>query len=182
MATVTGGGGLKAALEKIIKNVSKASSVEVGFAAGATYPDGTSVPLVAAIQEFGAPGKGIPPRPFFRNMVRSKSGAWPDQMLELLKANNYDTAKTMKQMGLIVQDQLQQSIIDMNAPALSEVTVMLRGMRRQKRFRDLPFHELIDTAIERVKAGKTNYGASTKPLVDTGVMLKSVTVRVNKGE
>ena len=29
--------------------------------------------------------------------------------------------------------------------------------------------------VERVAEGKTNYGASTKPLVDSGTLLRSVT-------
>ena len=67
MAAISGGDKLQRALDRIAKNLSKAASVEIGFAENATYPDGTSVALVAALNEFGT-GK-IPPRPFFRNMV-----------------------------------------------------------------------------------------------------------------
>ena len=66
--------------------------------------------------------------------------------------------------------ELQDSISEMNEPALSAVTVMLRGMRTAPQYKDRPFGELIAIAVERVKAGKTNYGASTKPLIDTGLM------------
>ena len=42
-----------------------ASSVEIGFLSGATYPSGVSVALVASVHEWGAPRRNIPPRPFF---------------------------------------------------------------------------------------------------------------------
>jgi hypothetical protein len=48
-----GGAKLKARLKEIEERLSKASSVKVGFLAGSTYPDGTSIPMVAATQEFG---------------------------------------------------------------------------------------------------------------------------------
>ncbi|CAK8737721.1 hypothetical protein SODG_004934 [Sodalis praecaptivus] len=38
--------------------------LKVGFAAGATYPDGTLVPVVAYTNEVGRPEKRQPPRPF----------------------------------------------------------------------------------------------------------------------
>lgn len=174
MATISGGDKLGAALRKIASNVSKASSVSVGFLEGSTEPDGTSIPMIAAIQEFGAPGVGIPPRPFFRTMIAKHSSEWPDAIKENLKTNNYDGLRTLNQIGSVIAGELQQSIVDTNDPALSPVTVMLRGMRKQKRYRDLPFGELITEARARVEAGKTSYGASTKPLVDSGSMLNSV--------
>jgi hypothetical protein len=48
-----GGEKLKAKLEEIAKQASKADSVNVGFLAGATYPNGTPVALIAATNEFG---------------------------------------------------------------------------------------------------------------------------------
>lgn len=54
MVTVTGGGALEKVLGKIAENVAKSSGVSVGFLADATYPDGTSVAMIAAVQEFGA--------------------------------------------------------------------------------------------------------------------------------
>jgi hypothetical protein len=56
MAALTGGDKLMAALEAIDNRLATAGtgpSVSAGFLAGGTYPDGTSIPMVAAIQEFG---------------------------------------------------------------------------------------------------------------------------------
>lgn len=49
-----GGDQMAKVLEDIRKRVEVASQVKVGFLEGATYPDGTPVAYVAAINEFGA--------------------------------------------------------------------------------------------------------------------------------
>lgn len=173
MATIKGGEKLAAALAKISQGVSKPATLSVGFLEGSTEPDGTSIPMIAAIQEFGAPKAQIPPRPYFRNMVAAKSPEWPKAVGGLLKDNDYDAEKTLGQTGEGIKGQLQQSIIDTMEPALSPVTVMLRGMKSNDQNLVVNL-TVVEEARARVAAGKTNYGASTKPLIDTGNMLNSV--------
>lgn len=127
MATIRGGEKLEAALKEIAAKASNASVVKVGFLANATYPDGTSVAMVAAINEYGAPGAGIPPRPFFRNMIAAKSGEWPRAIADLLKTNDYDAAKTLGQTGEAVKGQLAQSIVDTNTPPNAPSTIARKG-------------------------------------------------------
>lgn len=177
MATATGGDKLKAALADLAAKLSTASVVQVGFPEGATEADGTSIPMVAASQEYGT-GK-IPPRPFMRTTVSQHSGEWPDVLTAALQNNGFDAAKALATLGEVMKEQIQEAIIDLDAPALSEVTVMLRGMRSQARYQDMAFSDLINEAVARVAAGKTNYGASTKPLVDSGTMLGSVVAQVS---
>lgn len=124
---IKGGDKLATALAKISENVSKAAVLEVGFLEGATEPDGTSIPMIAAIQEFGAPKVGIPPRPFFRGMIAKHSGEWPDAVGKLLVANGYDAEKTLGQVGDGIAGQLKQSIIDTNSPPLAAATVKRKG-------------------------------------------------------
>lgn len=173
MAAIKGGDKLAAALAKISAGVSKPATLSVGFLAGSTEPDGTSIPMIAAIQEFGAPKAKIPPRPFFRNMVAAKSPSWPKAVGDLLKANDYDAEKTLGQTGEGIKGQLQQSIIDTYEPALSPVTVMLRGMRSNDQSLVVN-RTVVEQARARVAAGLTNYGASTKPLIDSGNLLNAV--------
>ena len=177
MATATGGDKMKAALANLAAKLSNASVVQVGFPEGSTEADGTSIPMIAAIQEYGS--AKIPPRPFMRNTVAEHSSEWPEILCTALQSNGYDAAKALGVLGEVMKNQIQQSIIDLDAPALSEVTVMLRGMRSQGRYRDMAFGNLIKEAVARVAAGKTNYGASTKPLVDSGTMLGSVVAEVS---
>jgi len=76
VAVLTGGGKLEGFLAGIGRRLASGDAVKVGFLEGSTYPDGTPTALVAAIQNFGAPARGIPPRPFFSNMVTAKSPGW----------------------------------------------------------------------------------------------------------
>jgi len=127
MATLKGGDKLTTALRKIAQGVDKAASVEIGFLEGATYPDGTPVAMVAAIQEFGAPSRNIPPRPFFRSMIAAKSGEWPSAVAGLLRTNDYDAEKTLDQTGAAIAGQLRQSIVDTNSPPLAQSTIDRKG-------------------------------------------------------
>jgi hypothetical protein len=131
MAQVKGGDKLAAALGAIAKKLERGGTVEVGFLSDATYPDGTRVAMVAAIQDFGAPSRGIPPRPFFRNMVADKSGGWPDAISENLKATGYDVDKTLGQVGEGIKGQLQQSIVDFSGAPLAPATVKRKGSDKQ---------------------------------------------------
>lgn len=174
---VEGGEKLAAYLAELSQKVSKKGSLSVGFFEGKTYPNGTSVAMVAAIQNFGAPKAGIPPRPFFSNMVRMKSGSWGPTLGNILRANDYDCARSLGLLGEEIAGDLRQSIIDTNSPALSPVTVMLRGMRANDPSLTVS-GKTVGEAARRVAEGKTNYGASAKPLVDQGILLNSVEYKV----
>ena len=52
MSTIKGGDKLKAALDKIAAKLEKGGTLKVGFLEGATAPDGQSIPLRAALNEF----------------------------------------------------------------------------------------------------------------------------------
>ncbi len=146
MATINGGSKLDQKLRDITKLMSNASSVKVGFLAESKYQDGKPVAMIAAIQDYGAPSVGIPPRPFFRNMVAAKKEEWPAAIAALLKANGYDALRTLQQTGEAISGQLRQSIVDTNEPPLAESTIRRKGF--------------------------------SKPLVDTGHMLNSVSYEV----
>lgn len=173
MVTISGGDLMEAHLAEISKNAQNAAEVQVGFLSDATYDDGTPVAMVAAIQEFGAPRAGIPPRPFFRNMIAEKSDSWPKAIGDLLVKNNYDAHKTLAIAGMAIENQLQSSIVALMTPALSPTTIMLRKMRQEDP--DLVVTgKTVGEAAARVARGDDAGGVSTKPLVDTGVMLHSV--------
>lgn len=127
MATIKGGDKLEAKLREIAEKLKDGATLRVGFLEGATYPDGTSVAMVAAIQEFGAPAVGIPPRPFFRSMIAQKSSEWPDAIAGLLRSNNYDTVKALQLAGAAIKGQIQQSIADLTSPPLAPATAERKG-------------------------------------------------------
>lgn len=125
MASFKGGAALEKRLNELAAKVSKPANLSVGFLSGSTYPDGTSVPIVAALNEFGS--KKAPPRPFFRNMIAEKSPGWGKAIGDLLQANNYDAARTLQQTGAGIKGQLQQSIVDFTSPPLAPSTIAQKG-------------------------------------------------------
>lgn len=130
MATISGGAALEERLAEIASKLSRGATLKVGFLEGATYPDGTSVAMVAAIQNFGAPSRNIPPRPFFSNMVQDKSPEWPEAVAKLLVDTDYDVERTLALAGEAIKGQLQQSIRDTNSPPLSPRTVQRKGFEK----------------------------------------------------
>lgn len=130
MVTVSGGARADKYLADLAKRLGKGKTLKVGFLEGATYPDGTPVALVAAIQNFGAPAKGIPPRPFFTNMVRDKSSEWGPALGPLIEGYDGDTGKALDALGMGIAGQLQQSIRDTNTPPLAPATVAKKGFEK----------------------------------------------------
>mgnify|MGYP001579456364 CR=1 FL=1 len=177
-----GGDKLKAKLEELSRGLKAGAYVKVGFLAGATYPDGTSVAMVAVIQNFGAPSVGIPPRPYFSNMIAKESPHWGDDVAAALKAFNYDAESTMKAMGEQITGELRQSIVDTNDPPLSPVTLLLRqrfwGNPDAIQFSDV--QQARDDVAKGTKAKVT--GSQGKPLVWSGHLLNSVDSEVGSGK
>ena len=127
MAKVSGGDKAREALNRLARKLEGAKAVRIGFLENATYPNGTSVPMVAAINEFGAPSRGQPPRPFFRRMIAAKQGEWPAAIRQLLIRNNYGVEVTLEQIGEAVSGQLRQSIVELTDPPLAPSTVKRKG-------------------------------------------------------
>lgn len=125
------GSKLIAHLERITTRMGRPRKVRVGFLEGATYPNGTPVAMVAAIQDMGAPARNIPPRPFFRNMVAEKSGEWPGALRQALKAADYDSEQALGQVGEGIAGQLRQSIADFDGVPLSPKTIARKGNAKQ---------------------------------------------------
>lgn len=178
MASISGGDKLEARLKALAEKVSNPGTLRVGFLEGATYPDGTPVAMVAAIENFGAPARGIPPRPFFSNFVRRYRNAWGDQLSSLLKANDMDAKRALEQMGQGMAGQLRQAIVDTWAPPLSPITLMLRKMKSEDPDLEVT-GATVGEAAKRVAAGESYSGVSTKPLVESGHMLASVDSEVS---
>lgn len=181
MVSLTGGDALRAKLEEIARQIEGNHELRVGFLEGATYPDeaGTSVAQVAWWLNYGT--KTAPPRPFFTGMIAAKSPKWGDNLARALKANDYDVAKSLAIMGEGIGGQLQQSLIDLTAPALSPITMMLRKMRIQDPHLVIG-GAVVGEAAARVAAGEDFGAASSAVGVYTGHLLNSVAYSVSGGE
>ncbi|EIX1854272.1 hypothetical protein ACPIC8_003831 [Cronobacter sakazakii] len=130
MTTFSGGAALEAKLAELAEKLGDGKTLRVGFLEGATYPDGQSVPMVAAANEYGDPAMNRPPRPFFRNMIAEKSPEWPQDIAKIAEATGYDAETMLGLMGEHIKCQLQGSIRDLMEPALSPVTIAKKGFSK----------------------------------------------------
>jgi hypothetical protein len=178
---VKGGEAIRAKLTAIgDKMFEQAKSIDVGFLENSTpYADGTSTPTVAAIQEFGAPRAGIPPRPFFRTMVAEHKGEWGGQIGTLMKKNGLSGLVAMGQMGELISGELKDSIQAVVAPPLSETTLLLRE-RFGNNPQDIKFKDVQEARADAAMGATANVtGTQAKPLIWTGHLLNSVAYKVN---
>ena len=162
----------------------------VGWFAGQRYDDNTSVAEVASQNEFGSKKKHIPPRPFMRPTAQTEKNKWRNVFAELYKKNNGDLEKTMNGLGLVVSGAIKKTISEIWDPPLAEKTINARKARKDKHSASLNddlsnFLTTIKARKDKYKARKDKYsdggmsGSSIeKPLVDTGLMISSVSHRV----
>ena len=147
--SVSGGQKLAAHLQKI--QHAKYPTLTVGFFGGSRYLDGTSVPVVAAKNEFGIQGRegrpAVPARPFMRRSIPKIEA----DVTKILKAafspqQPVPTPALADRIGLKAVGTIQREIVGLTNPRNSPVTIQRKG--------------------------------SSNPLVDTGQLRKSVTHRV----
>lgn len=155
---------------------------QVGFPKGITYPEdrgGASVAYIAAIQEFGAPERNIPPRPFMRPTVQEHRDEWVRSMgafIPKVLRGQADAEDVLEAVGAQAAIEIQAQIAQVSSPALSPITVMLRKWRKDGK---TITGKTVGEAAAAVKAGE-DPGSDNKPLNDTGYMLASVRSAVNR--
>ena len=175
MAAISGGAKLEAHLKKLAAKVSNPGTLRVGFLEGATYPDGTPVAEVAAIQNFGASRAGIPARPFFSTMVADKSPQWGEKLARVLETQDWDARRALELMGEGVAGQLRDAIVAYTAVPNSPITNLLK--QRFPNGDGVTFTD-VQKARDDVAAGAT--APAGKPLVWSGHLLASVDKEVTR--
>jgi len=109
-------------IREISKSINSPGSVKVGLPKGSNdYPDGTSVILVGAVQEFGSPIRGIPQRSYLRSTVVEKRKTYKALFRKLGKQivqGKIDTDKALQIIGLTVQTDVRAKITDIKEPTL----------------------------------------------------------------
>lgn len=126
MAIFTGGDAVIKRISQIQRAAGAFAEVRVGFLAGSTDSNGMSNPQKAADNEYGT--GHIPPRPFFRNMIKAKSPNWGQQVAKIFKANGFDSKKTLLLMGALIKRQLQEQITnEANPPPNAPLTILKKG-------------------------------------------------------
>lgn len=129
--------------------------VSVGWFASAKYPDGTPVAGVAVVQEFGTSDGRIPPRPFARPTIAANGkpgGRWSQAVAQSMRKSK-SIEQTAHTLGNFVRGDMQEAIARVTTPELAEATKEARRSRGN---------------------------SSTKPLVDTRVMMPTLNYEVDK--
>lgn len=161
---------LKKTLKELSKKLETGKMLRAGFLEGATQnKDGkiVSIPMIAAIQNFGAPKVGIPPRPFFTNLVKKEQKNWGVLVGEKLIEYDFDAKEALRAVGEEIKYEIQQSITDTNEPPLSEVTLLLRQWRSERGGNFVVNGSIVQEAREAVANGVRAVNVSTKPLIDS---------------
>jgi hypothetical protein len=158
-------------------NVFKDSNLDskiakVGWFESDIYPDeieektnkvlqkGLPVATVAHKQEFGDPEERIPPRPFMSTTIDQQRNNWLKKLksgARAILAGNETPGSVMEAMGALAAGQIRKTITLIKSPKLSKRTIYDRLHR---------------------KSNKKTIGALDKPLVDTGIMLNTLTHQV----
>jgi hypothetical protein len=157
-------------LSKILASLSTEKVLKVGWPKAIRYPEkegGEYIAFIAAQNEYGNPLKRIPPRPFMAPAVALNKTKW----LEILRRGINRTLQgrdniegVLNQVGRAAADDVKRAIRAVTAPALSPVTIAKRKARY----------------TSKGNKKKINPTTLEKPLVDTGIMLRSVTHAVEE--
>jgi hypothetical protein len=143
-------------LEIALKNL-EGKVAKVGWFEKSKYETGVSVAYVATIQEYGYPAKNIPPRPFMRPTIVKNENQWKKIAESGAKAvlnGNQTVANIMEAIGLKAAGDIRKTISLVWQPPLSPKTIQARLRKR---------------------ADNKTVGNLTKPLIDTGIMLGTLT-------
>ncbi|MCL2887520.1 MAG: hypothetical protein FWF20_12265 [Betaproteobacteria bacterium] len=172
---------LKVALDRIPAQFEgKVVKAGFGLLGQPVYEGGASVTYVAAIQEFGAPARSIPARPFMKPASDSHKSEWGKTLGNGAKAVLHGSATgdaVLEGVGLQMQGDIQTQIEATDSPPLSDVTLLLRKWRRAGK---TITGKTVGEAAAALKAGASTAGAPTTPLRDTGLLVASVTYRVGQ--
>lgn len=159
-------------LEKALKFL-KGKTGKVGWGKDARYENGPPVAYVAAIQEYGSIGKNIPARPFIRPTIMKQQKAWAivaeDMALRVINGKA-TVADAMEAIGRKAAGDIRKAITLVYSPALAEQTVMAR-IRKNKAL-----------STVRGQLSLDQIGNITKPLIDTGIMMGTLTNVVEDDE
>lgn len=155
---------------------------KTGYFETAKYADGTPVAYIATIHEFGYPGGSIPARPTMRPAVikhGQPGGKWATSFAAGAKAvlaGKRTPLEVMELTALMAAGDVAKEISELHVPTLSPLTLMARLYKRDMGS-GITGGKTLGALAKGLDAGPVNFGGlvSVKPLVDTGLMFKSVT-------
>jgi hypothetical protein len=150
---------------------------KVGWLESSLYEDGTPVASIAAQNEFGNPGRGIPPRPTVRPAIIEHQKEWQKMAADgvnLILAGKATAQDIMEGIGETAQGQVYENISKLLEPKLSPITIVAR---KYKKNGIKITGGTIGQIAALIKSGNMPdvSGISTKPLVDSGLEIATLT-------
>ena len=128
----------------VMKNLKKLKNYKLTIGwFDAKYEDGTPVEQVAMIQEFGAPERNIPPRPFMRPAKMEHEQEWKEQLAKAMKkvhTGRVNQEEALEELGETIVKDIKQAIMNVTVPPLKADTI--KNRRRKGNYSEKP---LIDT-------------------------------------
>lgn len=174
------------ALNALKDALSKADNkkVQAGWFESAKYTDdGTQVAGIMAQNEYGNPKRSIPPRPFMRPTVDSKSKEWAKIVEQGSKAfinGNLSINQVLSRLGLKVVNDIKYSIGNGNFAPLSPITIALRKIRNDGTYKI--GGALVGKVAAAIADGQTGSGqlgdqsfGNKDPLRETGYAISTLT-------
>lgn len=188
---------LQVQLENLRRRFTEKATIRVGWDERTNYPDGTPVFKVARAQEYGAtinhPGGTryitdaivtrrkklimttqfvgpdfvgeamttkahtivIPPRPFLRPAIAENADSWLAKIRDDIEKTDYPLDVILERLGARMVGDIQKAIKAVQQPPLAKSTIQ-----------------------KRLKKGFSDLSTATKPLIDTGLMLRTVRAEV----
>jgi len=140
------------------KHVGKIEPLQIGYFEHSRYPDGKQVAEIAVHHEFGAPNAKIPARPTMRPAMKEFEKDLPQMIVDDAQENLHNPKQFAKRlpgrMGFVGAGLIHKRMARLKSPPLAESTLKRRRTRRVNRTR------------------------SKKPLIDTGQMRTSISMKV----
>lgn len=156
---------------------------KVGWFESATYPDGTPVAYVAAIQELGSPANNIPSRSFMRSTALEQDAKWRDvanTVSARVLQGKMTPAQAMEVLTLQAEGDIAHKIATIQAPPLSPITL---GARKYRSMGKTVTGRTIGEIARKLTEGKLDIsGISTKPLVDSAIMVNTLSHTVESSK
>ncbi len=154
-------------LDDALSSLTTDKVLKVGWPKNTRYPEeqgGKYIAEIAAQNEYGAPHKAIPARPFLGPAVADNKNKW----LGLLSKGvaqailgNTDILEVLDKVGTVASDDVAKAIKAVTSPPLAPSTIAARKARY----------------LSKAKGGKNKALPKylEKPLIDTGIMFAAIT-------
>lgn len=152
------------------------SHVDIGIFGGIKRSEGDPVSIAeyALYNEMGSSdGKHPPERSFIRSTIDQKGKFYQrflDDGLESIAFGERTSEQVLKELGIIIQEDIKRKIVDLKTPPLAESTKRAKARTIKGKVRE---------GVDKGKSKKAVFVAGAgNPLIDTGTMLRAIDHKV----